>query len=1157
MSEARSRRPRNIEELRDAMDAEDEELRQAAFATRSGRKYGRMQKKAAAKKGRRVKKKESVTKKEESVKEEIPDEESDLSEDELEAIDREWKELLESIRLASLNKKTRHNYHLSLSRFVLYLFGKQSSKKAKSEVKQRGSSDFHILHDKLLDELKTVKDGKGKEKRMRNIAMEHLKKASADYHPISVENLTPDVFVGFLLSLTNSKEDEFLKSYGSHRSALTLLFTNCEVTPSSQFKQNLARFMKGLKNKAATARGEKGSRLNEGKDPLPFEVYRAICKWLLEEGSAESVFGHCFLTITWNLMCRSRNTVLVRKEHINWSNDSMYIQFAHEKSQMEGQDAGHKRHIFANPEIPEICPILSLGRYFLTFPGSDSGYLFSGSSQYDRFRKLLSRIVTEHADEIRRLGIDPKNIGVHSIRKGAATYCCNGTPTGVAFAAVCIRAGWTMGGVKDRYLQYQEAGDQVCGRTVAGLDVNSHRFSVSPPFFDVPCENANIAKMIDATITTVFGPVQLQWMLLSRYLLASLVLHFNFMSDVIKGESRFRKSILFRRGLLDGLFEWTKTCFPWNNPSTLWRITFTGLPQSVIDFNYHVEQLTELRAFPDKIVSAIVVELDKRQIGGGDLSIDRLRKELFDPFQAKIEARLDTFEGKTASGPVGSTAKKPDPISLSTSQFRSIPTDYQLNTKLSLQDAWICWHLGEELKVKGKKEVSTGKDGKESKAIHYTSPPWKLLKNCDLRKTETQRGYLYNLNFLCKKMDSAVGLSIMSKPSLNDLTDHFKSENIRTMLLPILTTKKGRQRRVDQINWDSAARELRKASSQKRKAELESGPSSKFRKVEQSRVKLETTKPSSAMPKDKSKKVKPEPLHQEKNDDDDDSIMDVYCHRMPAPKEKRKRKRKRSSSSSSIKVNGPIPAEPDEGHLAVTVDDCNVINIQGRMLNGTCTTAYLNVLAREHYAAGTRRTRDDFVPTIVRLRGQHGSGGFWNAFVEENLGTLFGDHLIDWEDDRLIFLQIFRGSIDCGHWALAVVDRTHSRDGAIVLFDSMPELYSDTLDHLQQILQGTPLCSEGTRWIRASMPIQGPATLDCGVWMCVMASLYVKGLLECGLLSSSEAGHDFTSVKVDLAAHTDPTTFGGLARGHMLGTISNGLCDLKCALFRYLSIHWS
>lgn len=88
-----------------------------------------------------------------------------------------------------------------------------------------------------------------------------------------------------------------------------------------------------------------------------------------------------------------------------------------------------------------------------------------------------------HETEVCHMGVDPKKIGVHSIRKGSATYCCNGTASGASFAAVCVRAGWSMGGVKDRYLQHDSAGDQVVGRIVSGLDVTSHWYSLSPPHF--------------------------------------------------------------------------------------------------------------------------------------------------------------------------------------------------------------------------------------------------------------------------------------------------------------------------------------------------------------------------------------------------------------------------------------------------------------------------------------------------------------------------------------------------------------------------------------------------------------------------------------------------------------------------------------------------
>ena len=50
--------------------------------------------------------------------------------------------------------------------------------------------------------------------------------------------------------------------------------------------------------------------------------------------------------------------------------------------------------------------------------------------------------------------------------------------------SLCIRAGWTMGGVKDRYLKYEAAGNQYVGRCACGLNQLSKHFGVSQPFFD-------------------------------------------------------------------------------------------------------------------------------------------------------------------------------------------------------------------------------------------------------------------------------------------------------------------------------------------------------------------------------------------------------------------------------------------------------------------------------------------------------------------------------------------------------------------------------------------------------------------------------------------------------------------------------------------------
>jgi hypothetical protein len=204
------------------------------------------------------------------------DDTAEMSEDEDDADDK----LVNEVKNADTHKDRKHGYRLSLQHFIMFLYNKMTKKE----------------HYKVL--LRKVKGGSAKQR-------SSLMRAGPEYHPINLLQLHPQVFLSFLLSITNAKKKEYNKSYGGHRSALTHLFTMCEVSPSVSFHAKMKRYMAGLKNTSAAARGEKGGKLGEGKEPLPFEVYRALCKWLLEEGDAESIFGHCFLTTTWNLMCRS------------------------------------------------------------------------------------------------------------------------------------------------------------------------------------------------------------------------------------------------------------------------------------------------------------------------------------------------------------------------------------------------------------------------------------------------------------------------------------------------------------------------------------------------------------------------------------------------------------------------------------------------------------------------------------------------------------------------------------------------------------------------------------------------------------------------------------------------------------------------------------
>jgi hypothetical protein len=75
----------------------------------------------------------------------------------------------------------------------------------------------------------------------------------------------------------------------------------------------------------------------------------------------------------------------------------------------------------------------------------------------------LHRIIEKYSDEFFALGISPGDLGSHSARKGASSHASSGTTVSPPMVSICLRAMWSMGHVKERYLQFEKAGDQYLG----------------------------------------------------------------------------------------------------------------------------------------------------------------------------------------------------------------------------------------------------------------------------------------------------------------------------------------------------------------------------------------------------------------------------------------------------------------------------------------------------------------------------------------------------------------------------------------------------------------------------------------------------------------------------------------------------------------------
>ena len=125
-----------------------------------------------------------------------------------------------------------------------------------------------------------------------------------------------------------------LKSY---RSAIRYLLQEQGVPGFEEFISDLKLFFAGLKRIDAQSRRNGTSNVNrqEGKEKLPFGLYRTLCHTMLC-GSERNLWGHCYAVLSWNLMCRTNNTADIHLERLSWMNDALGIYFAVTKTDQAG-----------------------------------------------------------------------------------------------------------------------------------------------------------------------------------------------------------------------------------------------------------------------------------------------------------------------------------------------------------------------------------------------------------------------------------------------------------------------------------------------------------------------------------------------------------------------------------------------------------------------------------------------------------------------------------------------------------------------------------------------------------------------------------------------------------------------------------------------------
>jgi hypothetical protein len=283
------------------------------------------------------------------------------------------------------------------------------------------------------------------------------------------------------------------------------------------------------------------------------------------------------MLLLWSLVCRSVSASTIHLSHIFAREDCIAIVFSKSKTDQAGNKPQMKHHVFANPLNPSLCPILGLGLYLMEgfTDNTGAGYLFPGNNQEKHFGKVLSSLWQnpDVAAELQRAALVKSMFGTHSWRKGAASAAALGSPQGPGILALCLRAGWTIGSVLERYLKKQSGSDCFMGRILAGLPLDDVKFATLPPHFN-PSDDVvhDLLPHLFGQYLCTFGNLEP----VLRLCFASVVFHSDWLAENCPDHPVVKTYLFAQPGLLNKLKD---RLVPIDAPSPFMKAS--GIPDSV------------------------------------------------------------------------------------------------------------------------------------------------------------------------------------------------------------------------------------------------------------------------------------------------------------------------------------------------------------------------------------------------------------------------------------------------------------------------------------------------------------------------------------------------------------------------------------------------
>lgn len=528
---------------------------------------------------------------------------------------------------------------------------------------------------------------------------------------------------------------------------------------------------------------------------MEFSLFRRICELLLSEANDEYVFAHTVMILCWNLMCRAESATSIRWSDLELKDDALAVRLAH-----NGERGPW--HVYANPVMPEVCPILSLGIYLLSVPiDPTSVNVFPGGNQQDRFQRILDRVLSSEQGqaELDRRRLSSDAIDAEAMRSGAADFAevtCIPSP-----AAVHLRAGRPFVGAQALMFHYNAEGDMCLGRIAAGISPAYEEFLLLPPMFEPR------SPLVDRAVESCFPRLAAASRRLGEHVLASVVFHSDYLRRTLPADHALFTSTLFSDAVLLADLKAAVVCRA-SKPGD--AIAATGIPPYILTTLQGLRQIEkQVLAMADDLVKRVadVIEEHTRRVAEHTrpvtentrpVTLHDFRTILTECLQevmpridlqrlANITAALEQRR-PVAAEPAAAPSTEPPlpppvciPVTTHTwgDKLHLVPADFEL-PRGSTRALWRNWCCGDP-------------------ARGYL--PFRFLKSYDMPTVNVRR-QLNKLSFLMKRLEGAARADgVWSESPTASEADEMFERYKGSVMIESDQEQAGRKRRAEEVEW--------------------------------------------------------------------------------------------------------------------------------------------------------------------------------------------------------------------------------------------------------------------------------------------------------------------------------------------------------------------